>query len=85
MKLYLSREIAEYNERNAEKIAGGSLHKMTYERLAGITMCEYESTIRTKMSTLAKMNQGKMSHPDLDLIWRIATTLEITIEKLINK
>jgi hypothetical protein len=84
MKIWLSREIAEYNERNAEKIAGGSLHKMTYERLAGITMCEYESTIRTKMSTLAKMNQGKMSHPDLALVCRIATTLGIPVQKLIN-
>lgn len=73
-----------YNLRNIALIIENPAKKMTYERLAGITMCSYTSGIKTKVNTLARMNAGKSSHPDLELVWIIATTLEITITQLIS-
>lgn len=57
---------------------------MTYERLAGLTMPGEECSLKGKVRTLSRMNEGKSSHPDMELVWRIATTLKITIDQLLQ-
>ena len=74
MKIYITREMQRYNMSHQ--------NKMTYERLAGLIMPD--SNIKTKVRTLARMNAGKSSHPDLQLISLIAITFDITIEQLLK-
>ncbi|HUX57099.1 MAG TPA: hypothetical protein VMV77_09000 [Bacteroidales bacterium] len=85
MKIHLTREIKEYNKRHWEEIRDNPAKKMTYKRLAGLTMCSYSSGPKTKVNILARMNAGKSSHPDLQLVWIIATTLGISITQLISE
>ena len=85
MKIYITREIRRYNLRHVAEIIENPAKKMTYERLAGLCMCSYNSGLNTKINTLAQMNAGKRSHPDLQLVWIIATTLEISITQLISE
>jgi len=85
MKINITREIRRYNLRHVAEILENPAKKMTYIRLAHLTMCSYSSEINTKVSILARMNAGKSSHPDLQLVWIIATTLEISITQLISE
>ena len=76
MKIHITREMQRYNMSHERK--------MTYERLAGLIMPDSDSSIKTRVRTLARMNAGESSHPDLQLVSLVAEAFGITIDQLMK-